>query len=193
MNSKEIQGQRLYNMRKMRGMRQDELAKAAGVSRVAISNYEWGKYNPDIPTLYKFAEVLHCDITDIANDDVAEWIRKARNTESMTLNSYQTLAQRTANGDLDVKGKLINGAMGLCGESGEVIDHVKKHFSQGHKLDVDKIIDELGDVLWYIAETASACGATMEEIARLNIGKLKKRYPAGFEADKSINREGKHE
>ncbi len=46
----------------------------------------------------------------------------------------------------------MNGVMGLCGESGEVIDILKKHLSQGHELNKEKMAEELGDVAWYLAE-----------------------------------------
>ncbi len=106
----------------------------------------------------------------------------------MTINEYQELAMRTLNPKLDKKDILINGVMGLCGESGEVIDLVKKHLAQGHELDRDKMIDELGDVAWYIAETATALDTDLEEIFSRNIEKLKKRYPDGFDAGHSIHR-----
>ena len=76
----------------------------------------------------------------------------------------------------------------MCGETGECIDILKKHECQGHELNGEKFIDELGDVLWYIAEVAEALDVDLEEVAQHNIGKLKKRYPEGFSADKSINR-----
>ena len=106
----------------------------------------------------------------------------------MTLNEYQELAMRTLNPKLDNKDILINGVMGLCGESGEVIDLVKKHLAQGHELDREKMIDELGDVAWYIAETAFALGTDLETVFTRNIEKLKKRYPDGFDIGHSINR-----
>lgn len=105
----------------------------------------------------------------------------------MNFNEYQTLAQRTSNTKSRMD-KITNGVLGLNGESGEVIDVIKKYMFQGHDLDVDKIIDELGDVLWYIAELAEGVGMNLSEIAEHNITKLRKRYPEGFESDKSINR-----
>ena len=96
---------------------------------------------------------------------------------------------RTLNPQLSEKDVLINGAMGLCGESGEVIDLVKKHLAQGHSLDKEKIAKELGDVAWYLAETAYAIGYPLEEILQMNIDKLKTRYPDGFDPEKSMNRE----
>ncbi len=106
----------------------------------------------------------------------------------MTINEYQKLAMTTLNPDLDKKDVLINGVMGLCGESGEVIDIVKKHLAQGHELDREKIIKELGDVAWYMAEIATVLDVELEEILTLNIEKLKKRYPDGFSTEKSLNR-----
>lgn len=106
----------------------------------------------------------------------------------MEINEYQKLAMKTLNPNLSKKDILINGVMGLCGESGEVIDIVKKHLAQGHDLDKDKIVRELGDVAWYIAETAYALDIDLETILKLNIEKLKNRYPYGFDKDKSINR-----
>ena len=107
----------------------------------------------------------------------------------MRINEYQKLAMTTLNPNLDKKDILINGVMGLCGESGEVIDIVKKHLAQGHELDREKIIKELGDVAWYMAEIATVLDVELEEVLVQNIEKLKKRYPEGFSTEKSVNRE----
>lgn len=106
----------------------------------------------------------------------------------MTLNEYQQLALTTLNPALNKKDVLINGVMGLCGEAGETIDIVKKHLAQGHELDREKIIKELGDVAWYLAETAYALDVPLEEVCQRNIAKLKARYPKGFSTESSINR-----
>lgn len=105
----------------------------------------------------------------------------------MNMNEYQGLALRTAN-SLNENDLILNGVLGLAGESGEVADIVKKHLFQGHELNKDKLLDELGDVLWYIAITSKGIGAGLEEIAEHNVNKLKKRYPKGFETDRSVNR-----
>ena len=106
----------------------------------------------------------------------------------MTINEYQELAMRTLNPALNKKEVLINGVMGLCGEAGEAIDIVKKHLAQGHELDREKLIKELGDVAWYLAETATALDIDLEEVLARNIEKLKKRYPEGFKTENSVNR-----
>jgi len=106
----------------------------------------------------------------------------------MTINDYQELAMRTLNPALSKKDVLINGVMGLCGESGEAIDIVKKHLAQGHDLDREALVKELGDIAWYLAETAYALDVKLEDVLQGNIDKLKKRYPEGFEREKSIHR-----
>ena len=107
----------------------------------------------------------------------------------MTINEYQKLALTTLNPKLSKKDVLINGVMGLCGESGEAIDIVKKHLHQGHELDREKLIKELGDIAWYLAETAAALDVPLEEVLERNIEKLRSRYPEGFSPDRSVNRE----
>lgn len=103
-------------------------------------------------------------------------------------NEYQKLALRTANMEMSERDALINGVMGLCGESGEVIDMVKKHVAHGHPLDKEKLAKELGDVAWYLARTADIIGYGLDEIFQMNIDKLKARYPEGFDSERSINR-----
>ena len=106
----------------------------------------------------------------------------------MTANEYQKYAQRTMNTDLTDHELLIDGVMGLCGESGECIDLIKKVEFQGHHLNMEKLAEELGDVAWYLAITAAAIGYDLDDILQMNVDKLRKRYPEGFDTDKSINR-----
>ena len=106
----------------------------------------------------------------------------------MTINEYQALAMTTLNPELSQKDVLINGVMGLCGESGEAIDIVKKWLAQGHDLDREKLAKELGDICWYLAETATALDLSLEDIMAANIEKLKRRYPEGFDSARSITR-----
>lgn len=106
----------------------------------------------------------------------------------MQANDYQKEAMKLLNPKLDNKDVLINGVMGLCGESGEVIDIVKKWLAQGHQLDKERMKSELGDVAWYLAETATALDVPLEQIFQANLDKLHKRYPQGFSTDDSVNR-----
>ena len=107
----------------------------------------------------------------------------------MQLNEYQKLAMTTLNKELSQKDVLINSVMGLCGESGEAIDIVKKWLAQGHELDKEHLAKELGDIAWYLAEAATALDMSREDICQANIDKLKKRYPHGFDSQRSLTRE----
>ncbi len=106
----------------------------------------------------------------------------------MEANEYQKLAMTTLNPELDSKDVLINSVMGLCGESGEAIDIVKKWLAQGHELDKEHLAKELGDIAWYLAEAATALDLKLSEVLEANIEKLKKRYPDGFKTDRSLKR-----
>ena len=106
----------------------------------------------------------------------------------MTINEYQKLAMTTLNSALSKTDVLLNGVMGLCGEAGEAIDIVKKHLHQGHELDKDKLTKELGDIAWYLAETATALDVSLEDVLAGNIEKLRSRYPEGFSTERSVNR-----
>lgn len=104
-------------------------------------------------------------------------------------NTYQRKAMRTLPKGMSEEQMLTNAALGLCGEAGEVADIVKKWKYQGHDLDHDALRRELGDVLWYVAEACEGMGVSLADIMRENIEKLKRRYPNGFDAEKSRNRE----
>ena len=107
----------------------------------------------------------------------------------MTINEYQIEAMRTASGvNYENHGMLINAALGLCGESGEVADIIKKAMFQGHELDVEHVAKELGDVAWYLAVGARAIGYDLETIMQMNVEKLRARYPNGFSTDRSQHR-----
>lgn len=107
----------------------------------------------------------------------------------MTPNEYQALALRTWVPKATPFMSMSVLALGLTGESGEVADHIKKVIGHGHKMEYGKVLDELGDILWYLTVMAAFCGYTLEDVMSNNILKLKKRYPEGFSMERSINRE----
>ena len=108
----------------------------------------------------------------------------------MTINEYQQRAMATLNPKLTERDVLINSVMGLCGESGEAIDIVKKWLAQGHPLDREHLAGELGDVAWYLAEAATALDVPLSAILQGNLDKLHRRYPEGFTVERSLHREG---
>lgn len=105
----------------------------------------------------------------------------------MTFNEYQKLAARTINPELAPLGQLHHGLYGLAGEVGEVHSLFQKEY-QGHKLDDEHLKKEIGDCLWMLAEICTAKMFDMEEIANMNIEKLKARFPDGFTTENSLHR-----
>lgn len=103
----------------------------------------------------------------------------------MDLDEYQKAAGRTSDKSSETDKRLLIGALGIAGEAGEVADLVKKWVGHGHDRDVDVLVKELGDVLWYVAELASLHGVSLSAVAQRNIEKLRKRYPEGFTQEAS--------
>lgn len=93
----------------------------------------------------------------------------------MNFREYQQAAARTA-----MKQGTDYFAIGLAGETGEVLELVKKHFYHGKPLDRTRLKEEIGDVLWYAANLARINGIDFEDVATSNIEKLKERHPNGF-------------
>lgn len=119
----------------------------------------------------------------------------------MTGNEYQQLAMRTNDGlnrlrledaianqgDILVS-QLLNGALGLTVEAGEVSDLVKKGIFHEKGIDLEHLKKELGDCAWYLAMICDACGFTLDDVMQTNIDKLKARYPQGFDTFRANNR-----
>ena len=106
----------------------------------------------------------------------------------MYMNEYQGLARRTQNPDLTMVERKEHALMGLVSELGEVCAHYQK-VHQGHPMDVEAVIKELGDMMWFMAELCDVLRIDMESVAKRNIAKLEGRYPEGFEKNRSVNRE----
>jgi NTP pyrophosphatase (non-canonical NTP hydrolase) len=106
----------------------------------------------------------------------------------MDLAEYQQLAARTLGGIRTPEQQLSNAALGLTGEAGEVAELIKKHLYHATPLDADALVKELGDCLWYIAAFATVQGLSLDDIAQRNIDKLRRRYPEGFDPERSRNR-----
>lgn len=83
---------------------------------------------------------------------------------------------------------LVALALGLVGEAGELGNLVKKGILHGHGLNIDKLTEELGDVMWYIAGLCTTLDIDLNDVLENNIKKLERRYPQGFTQEDSIKR-----
>jgi NTP pyrophosphatase (non-canonical NTP hydrolase) len=126
--------------------------------------------------------VRRVDLDELADLDM--------NLSFMSGNEYQRGCLKTASGvsTATMDNLLLQGVMGMCGESGEAIDIVKKYLFQGHPIDREHLAKELGDVLWYVATTATAIGYSLEDVMMMNLEKLQERYGKQFSADGSMHR-----
>lgn len=104
----------------------------------------------------------------------------------LSANEYQKLASRTIGAKTE-KDMLYHGVFGLNSEAGEVAGLLQKVY-QGHDLDDEHLIKELGDCMWMIAEICTAMQFDLDEVMQTNIDKLKARYPNGFEVERSLHR-----
>lgn len=104
------------------------------------------------------------------------------------LDEYQKFVASRVNPDLGETEQDVVIALGLAGEAGEYADHIKKYFGQGHPLDRDKLIEELGDILFYVAWGATRNGISLLGLLYANTTKLTRRYPDGFTVKASLDR-----
>lgn len=109
----------------------------------------------------------------------ADYIDTHKGEAQVNLREYQ---HAVMNGAMVNTGtdKLAHAALGLAGEAGEVADVVKKGQYTGKTLDIPRLVEELGDTLWYLTFLAGNAGYTLDDIASLNIEKLKARYPETY-------------
>ena len=96
--------------------------------------------------------------------------------EQIIKNTHSTFASD----QVDPGKQLLCAAMGLCGESGEFIDVVKKNYEQGRELNTEKLVKELADVYYYVVLGCFALGLTKEDLTKVLDAKLSARYPNGF-------------
>ena len=114
---------------------------------------------------------------------------------------YQTLAERTSatstvdgcamvNSRIDARNtRLLHAGMGMATESGEFLDGLKKTIFYGKPLDIVNLQEEIGDLLWYIAEACNSMDINILTLMVRNIEKLQARYPDKFSSEKAMNRD----
>ena len=99
-------------------------------------------------------------------------------------------------GELDREGanieRLLTSGVGINAEGGEFLEIIKKMIFQGKPWNEDNkehLVIELGDIMWYVMQACMALDVDIEQVIRINVNKLEKRYPGGsFDIHKSENR-----
>ena len=103
----------------------------------------------------------------------------------METREYERAVERTAPSDSDLTPYLL----GLAGETGEILDYLKKVQYHEHPYSRLRLIEELGDLYWYFTMLRVRLGISLTEVQQYNVDKLRKRYPDGFDPERSRNRE----
>lgn len=107
----------------------------------------------------------------------------------MTPAEYSALALRTAAPDEIAYERIQHGVIGVGTEAGELLDQLKRHMFYGQPLDLTNLVEECGDVLWYLNLILTACWSSFEQAMEKNIAKLAKRYPGGYSDYHAVNRD----
>ena len=94
----------------------------------------------------------------------------------MTLEEYQKFAAQGILPATLEREPIVGFALGLAGEAGEVVDDIKKKYFHGRNIDPNHTVEELGDVMWYVAKIATQLSTSLDEIIQINVNKLSKRY-----------------
>lgn len=181
-----------------RGVNLNTERKMKMTLREKVAEVEPGKINRraaggvrGCPSYYDYLNAVDHPYCYFCSDTTCKecWNQEYKPEPEITyLDAYQMEAMRTCSFHYDEQDKMMRHAVfGLCSESGEVAGILQKVF-QGHDFDKEHFKKELGDCLWMIAEACTSVGATLSEIASMNIQKLRERYPDGFDPEKSKNR-----
>ncbi|WP_261378111.1 nucleoside triphosphate pyrophosphohydrolase family protein [Bacillus paralicheniformis] len=112
-----------------------------------------------------------------------------KETKKMDEKQYMGEIKRTMNYEIDLDQRLSMLALGLAGEVGEIVDHIKKAVYHGHEIDHVELGKEFGDVMWYLYNLMDDLGVDPDIVRFLNVEKLRRRYPEGFSEEASQNRE----
>lgn len=111
------------------------------------------------------------------------------NVNRLENKEFKTIQNRITESNI----RLLHGTLGLSTESNELLDMLKKHLFYGKPIDRKKVIDEVGDVLFYMAVIIDEIGSSFEEVMIMNVAKLKARFPEKFTEDQAINRDTEKE
>lgn len=106
---------------------------------------------------------------------------------------YARFVEGRAKGMGDPLLDLLHGAVGASGEAGELLDCIKKSWVYEKPLDMDNIMEEVGDTLFYLQIVCNALGVTLMDMMQMNMNKLKKRYPTGYSNEAALARADKAE
>lgn len=155
---------------------------------VRLAWVEWAHEQPDPKPSWLVPWAGLSETDKEADRRIGEFIANVLDKNHHPLDIYQQEVQRTV-GTKGFNDTIAMTSMGLAGEVGETIDALKKCLWHGHSFDKDAFEKEVGDVMWYLVAMCNALNVSLKDVLDKNVEKLQKRYPSGFDAERSKNRE----
>ena len=129
--------------------------------------------------------------TGVSTEKYLEFVNAVTSDESKHDGHFQDRLKNLKSKGFDTH-RYITAALGLCAESGEFTEIIKKIVFQGKEPTEENLFHlkrELGDIMWYVAQACMALDVSIDEIIEMNVEKLKARYPGGeFDVHHSENR-----
>lgn len=177
-------GVQLREARLKHGFTQDQLAFRMGLtpgSATSISRWEHNQMPMSRGSMIRAAKAMGENPYIV----FPECFRSM--SHPLTMDNYQLAAKRTMNNTLNFEESSRHALHGMCAEVGEIHGLFQK-FYQGHEMDAEHLMKEVGDLLWMIAEFCTVHGWSLGEVAQMNIDKLLARYPEGFKVEQSLHR-----
>lgn len=113
------------------------------------------------------------------NDYIKDTVHPLENTNE------QTMAEAFYDRNF---ARLLHASIGLNTEQAELQDAIKKYLMYGKTIDTVNIIEELGDIMWYVGLAMDSLGTTLEEVLAKNSSKLKARYGDRFTHQAALDR-----
>jgi len=150
------------------------------------------------PTCHQPDDCGDCNHKPLNPDEVRELggqleTPEHTHTAGMSTKEYTQLAKRTESNNQPLeakwKARLLHSVLGCGDEIGELIKLVKDNLYYDKEITLTELKEEYGDLLWFVSLGLDAIGASIEEVMKMNIAKLHKRYPDKFTHDKAVNRD----
>lgn len=141
--------------------------------------------NPEIPVQFRKSIIKRVRKSCSFKSKMTpkDFIKAALRPEAVDMTRVQKRLQKLGNI------RLLHSMIGLCTETGEIQDIMKKHIFYGKEIDRVNFVEELGDLMWYVAIACDELGVSLEEVMQKNAEKLAKRYEGGFTETKALNRD----
>ena len=146
----------------------------------------WSYWEDGMPVTKEVESDMEIEVVVEGDPEYSTFDYEQMCKDTLMLNEYQRSIEKFIMCEGDTR--LMENTLGLVGEAGEVAEKLKKHIRDGGPLDVDAVVKELGDVLFYVAALSTHLDVDLSEVADINIEKLTDRKARGVIQGQGDNR-----